>query len=447
MNFQEFKRNANKFNVFRKSDIAGSYHFPTATVSFESLESRDIDAIVQLREKLISKTQLSVQEYESIAKVMPLAFHEYTHFIDSTSTVWGMKLLSLMNAAYLSNDNYQRDESQFWQAKIFYDFLRSIALPDYYTHKHSPVSSRPWMATITAGQIFDKDGKITDRTILFQRFHNAEGGLMVRSPLSSVSILEASAMAQEIMSRMAFSFGLDNDSYIVERKKISQEAVDYIYNPNLTEYSVCAHLAANMLGTSDIAIAFAVSSVLTRVCLNLTDAAFDSLAANENLMDLVMLPDENDFSDRIRDGLRLRDLGTAFYIMTRCLPHNPELTKKDVNETVIQAIKKTGIDPTSIHANAIAFGKSIRDELKGSPIKPIRWLSEAGLNNLSKINPLSHTIDFHELDLPKSILGDSSEFFILGNPKSPLANKNIDSICDPLLDGQLWIERFAEGCC
>ncbi|MBA8737546.1 hypothetical protein [Chromobacterium violaceum] len=447
MNFQEFKKNTQKFNILKKSDIAGSYHFPTATVSFESLERRDIAAIVQLREKLISKAKLSVQEYESLTKVMPLATHEYTHFVDSTSTVWGMKLLSLMNTAYLSHDNYQKDETQFWQAKRFYDFLRSIALPDYYTLKHSSVSNRPWMAKITAGQVFDKDGKITDRTILFQRFHNSEGGLMVRSPISSVSILEASAMAQEIMSRMSFTFGLDSDSNIIERRRISQDVVDYLYNPNLTEYSVCVHLAANMLGTSDIAIAFAVSSVLTRVCLNLTDAAFDSLAANESLMGLVMLPDEHNFSRRIRDGLRLRDLGTAFYLMTTCLPYKPDLTTTDINKIATQAIKKMGIDPELIHADAIAFGKKVRDELKESPIEPIRWLSEAGLNNLQTINPLSHTINFHALDLPKSLLGDSSEFFILGNPQSPLANKTIDSICDPLLYGQLWIERFAEGCC
>jgi len=46
-----------------------------------------------------------------------------------------MKLLASMNAAYSCSDALQQDESQFWRAKRFYDFLRSIALPDYYTIK------------------------------------------------------------------------------------------------------------------------------------------------------------------------------------------------------------------------------------------------------------------------------------------------------------------------
>ncbi|WP_442808889.1 hypothetical protein [Trinickia soli] len=446
MNFREFKEATQRFNVLKRSDVAGCYHFATATVSFESLEQRDVETIIQMRDVLAARKRLSGPEYEAMAKVMPLAAHEYTHFIDSTATVWGMKLLSNMSAAYSCSDRYQRDATQFWQAKRFYDFLRSIALPDYYTVKFNGENTRPWRATITAGQVFDKDGRVTDRSILFQRFGNAAGVPLVRSPISSISVLEASAMAQETIFRMGLVAGLVEDYGIVEQRDFSRRLIDYLYNPEITEYSVCVHLAANALGTQDPRVAFDVCAVLTRVCLNLTDEAFDELAADDDLMRRINLPDEDDFSRRIRDGLRSRDLGTAFFLTTRCLPHKPDLTLDDIETVAGQAVEALGIDLTSVHARAIAFGERIEHELRGGRIEPIHWLAEAGLHNLRRINPLVPSLDFTQLHLPKAFLGDSTEHFLLGNPQSPLVARTVDSVFGPLFEGELWVERFAESC-
>lgn len=446
MDFASFKQATQRFNVLKRSDVAGSYHFGTATVSFESLERCDIDAITQLRESLADRKELSGPQYEALAKVMPLAAHEYTHFIDSTSTVWGMKLLASMNAAYSCSDALQQDEAQFWKAKRFYDFLRSIALPDYYTIKWDTKSTRPWSATVTAGQLFDRNGQATDRTVLFQRFSNASNEEMVRSPISSVSILEASAMAQETAFRMSLASALVDDYGIVERSEASRRLVAYLYNPDITEYSVCVHLAANKLGTADIRSAFAVCAVLTRVCLNLTDEAFDALAADDQLMRRVSLPDDHAFSRRMRGGLQSRDLGTAFFLMTRCLPYTPDLTKDEADVVTRKAIEALGIDLASVHVSAIAFGERVGQELRGSQIEPIRWLAEAGLDNLRKINPFARSLDFAQLHLPQALLGDSTELSVLGDPQSPLAGRSVDAVFEPLFNGELWVERFAEGC-
>lgn len=446
MNFEKFKQATQRFNVLKRSDIAGSYHFGTATVSFESLKRSDFDAIIQQREIFAGGEKLSGPQYEAMVKVMPLAAHEYTHFIDSTSTVWGMKLLSYMNAAYSCSDSLQQDETQFWHAKRFYDFLRSIALPDYYTAKRRTKNIRPWSATVTAGQVFDKEGRVTDRSILFQRFGNAEDEEMVRSPMSTVSILESSAMAQETAFRIGLVSALAEDYGIVERTEISRLLVDYLYNPDLTEYSVCVHLAANVLKTPDIGSAFAVCAVLTRVCLNLTDEAFDKLAVDEDLIRRVRLPNDHNISVRMRDGLRSRDLGTAFYLMTRCLPHKPDLTFDKAEAIARHAVEALGIDLGSVHARSIALGERVEQELRSSQIEPIRWLAEAGLSNLRRINPLTSRLDFAQLHLPQALLGDSTEHFVLGDPQSPLTSRNLDSVFEPLFNGELWVERFAEGC-
>ena len=446
MNFQEFKKATQRFNVLKRSDVAGSYHFGTATVSPDSLESRDLHETIPIRSVLAARGKLSGPQYEALAKILPLAAHEYTHFIDSTSTVWGMKFLSRMNAAYSCGDQYQHDEAEFWNAKSFYDFLKSIALPEYYTVKQRAQSTLPWSTTITAGQLFDKNGRITDRTILFQRFRNSKGEELVRSPISGVSILEASAMAQEVTFRMSLLAGAVDEYALIERASTSRDLAAYLYNPDLTEYSVCVHLVANVLRTPDIGSAFVVCSILTRVCLNLTDEVFDALAADEDLMHRVNLPDQHDFSRRLLDGLRLRDMGTVFFLLTRCLPNYPELTQGGSETVAMGAIEALGIDVSSIHADAITFAECVGQELRGSEIEPIRCLYEAGLNNLREINPLSPRLNFSRLHLPLALLSDSTEHFVLGDPQSPLAQRTIDSIYEPLIEGELWVERFSEGC-
>jgi len=85
-------------------------------------------------------------------------------------------------------------------------------------------------------------------------------------------------MAQETEFRMILTSGLVDDYRIVEQREVSRRLAGYLYNSDIAEYSACVHLAANMLRTADIGSAFAVCAVLTRVCLNLTDEAFDALA-------------------------------------------------------------------------------------------------------------------------------------------------------------------------
>jgi hypothetical protein len=182
---------------------------------------KDIEALVKLRVDWPGGEKLTASQYEVVAKVLPLAHHEYTHFIDSTSTVWGLAFLTKMNAAYSCNDSLRREESDFWPAKEFADVLRSIALPDYYTGRTKAKSTRPWEASITAGQIFDEKGRVTERTILFQRFLNGEKEPLVRSPISSASVLEASSMAQETALHMKFIGIVDGAFANTERQAFS----------------------------------------------------------------------------------------------------------------------------------------------------------------------------------------------------------------------------------
>lgn len=126
MQVSDFQRKTKKWNCFAATDTLGSFDFYTSIVSLDSLVSVDISIA---RQKLLEFLQkqannsgivLDIDSYHRIAKVFPLAVHEYTHFIDATSTLWGLRHLKMMKEAYEANDAIGGTESDFYKAKKYY---------------------------------------------------------------------------------------------------------------------------------------------------------------------------------------------------------------------------------------------------------------------------------------------------------------------------------------
>lgn len=210
MNIHEFKAKTKKWNQFAKVDTLGAFDFYTSLISLDALSATDISSIRSAFPHqgdivaAFEANKFSPEHYALLSKVLPLAAHEYTHFVDSTSTLWGLHHLRKMNEAYLADDRLGGKEADFYKAKNFYDHVRGIRLPDYYTVINpNAENSRPWRSEITIGTIFSKLGELSDRPVLFSRFSNCHDEPLVRSPISTVSILEASAMAQEMILQAA----------------------------------------------------------------------------------------------------------------------------------------------------------------------------------------------------------------------------------------------------
>lgn len=99
MRFGGTKKNFKAYNCLNDVDILGSFDFNNAIVSLDSLNRHDIDRVQHLFGGRILNTEessaLTVDQYLIAAKVFPLAIHEYTHFLDATSTLWGFRHLAL----------------------------------------------------------------------------------------------------------------------------------------------------------------------------------------------------------------------------------------------------------------------------------------------------------------------------------------------------------------
>jgi hypothetical protein len=109
-------------NILSSIDTEALFDFWTYTVSLDSLNLNDIEA---LNEKNTSVSSINYKH----RKVFSLANHEYTHFIDMTSTIYGIKHLLMMKNAYSIKGNTPGEEINFYKAKDFDCSSRFIRTP------------------------------------------------------------------------------------------------------------------------------------------------------------------------------------------------------------------------------------------------------------------------------------------------------------------------------
>jgi hypothetical protein len=324
MSYKVFRDKLRRNDCLNGIDTLGSFDFFTTVISLDAIEQRHLDRLRQafpdLGALFADDAPIPPDCYLALKDVLPLAIHEYTHFVDATSTLWGLQHLQKMNAAYLCGNQ----ESEFHHAKRFHDHVRGLRFPKYYTRIHDQVpNSTPWQYQVSIGKLFDSQGQLSNRPVLFGRFANAHGQLLARSPVSAISLLEASAMAQEIAIHSFLLARTPTDFQLVERHELKNRVLTHLYNPAITEYSVCVHMVANHEGLTDVIKAFRVCSVLVRIALNFSNAAF-SLVHDHCDVERVLgtTADERGFADAVRTGIGLGDRGVLYFLLLRALLPN-----------------------------------------------------------------------------------------------------------------------------
>ncbi len=439
MLYDKYKAKNLKTNILSKIDVLGSFDFTTCLISLDSLEVKDLE--------VLKNTELDVPEINAkYRKVLPLAIHEYTHFIDSTSTVWGFNHLLMMNDAYLSNDTINRNEKEFYKAKKFYDYLAKIKYPKYYTTIGELDKKVQWITYPTVGILFGSKGEITEETIMFLRFNSLSGEHIARSPISPVSILEASAMANEILSEMALLNNLNTKDLAVEKVFYLEKIMAIIYNKELTEYSACVHMLANQQQCTDIIQSFVLVSLITRVVLNCTEIVFDEIIKQNKLQELFNRAEDKPFLKRITDGLLHRNIGVLYYLLVFGLPEKSYLNPKTAVKGVEESINKLGINIEFIKESAIGYIDKNIQKLITSDIKSIVELASSAKENFDIIDIMSITLPFDKLNVPKVFLGDATETLIFNFKNNRLSEFNLEECFDELGEGESWINRFSEGC-
>ena len=449
MKFEDYRK-TRSVNCFSKVDTLGSFDFYNYIISLDAVTPRDVLEASKCGGTLAQGSPLSVDQFHVLDKVYSLAIHEYTHFVDASSTLWGLRYLKLLDLGYQAYGNPD-GVIRFPAAKALHDFGRSIAWPPYYTEKYGQgdPGNRPWRAQITGGRVFDTEGRPTERPIIFTQFSDKDGRRIVRSPISTVSILEASAMAQEFNFRMSGLAMLGDFERIIEMQDTNKKIFDYIYHPDLTEYSVCAHLFANHQQCQDVSIAYSCIGMLTRRVLNFPRVATPVVDAHIGavLHEINGWSPASEPTELVRAAIARHDVGGLFYLLVLCLPPNSYSSQAALLMGIEAALARLGLDANEVKDWADEEAAQAAEDLEASPIQQTKELSAAGLLNYRAIPWDQAGLRMDALHLPQVALGDNVTLtHIFHNPQNVLHQYNVARSYEELYPRESWVHRFAQAC-
>jgi len=265
---------AKNARCFPNIGVLGRYDPLTQIVTLDSIDEKTV-SLVSEQNDFVSKK-----------KLLPLLAHECRHWFDHISTVWGrQQLVAIYNAmnarAVHGPQEYHRIPAAFRQITL-------DSYPRYFstvTEDHEALADRKtWLYETTSGQRFSYEGHmLPDRPILFSRFMTQSGKDACRCPFSIESLLETSAVRDEMLLTSVLISELSSEGRLIEGKQFADDSLKRMYTPQLVKYSVAAHAVANSLHLTDISTAIELSSQLASVCLNLPDSSFESLKIPDNL--------------------------------------------------------------------------------------------------------------------------------------------------------------------
>ncbi|MET4679606.1 hypothetical protein [Stenotrophomonas rhizophila] len=426
-------------------DVLGSFDFYTTVIELGAIEPRHLARLNDIR-RMSEGAAPTLDYFHAYDRVMPLVVHEYTHFVDATSTCWGLHHLSLLDNAYRATRAEKED--RYHHLKSLHDHMRALRLPAYYRLVGREIRpTREWAYQVTIGRRFTAKGHAHDAPpIALCTFRTVAGDLLARSPVSILSLLETSAMAQELQSRITFLAIVEGAEASIEGHLQNEKALKYLYDHTITEYSVCAHLVANAQSCTDILAAYRLAGTLARFVLDFPAEGFRVAAAAPTLPTLFGVPETDEYVQAVRQGLRTGDHGMLYYVLATALPAGSTVSSDAMRKAISQAAQSLGLNMHMLRAAALAEGAAKLAHLRTSPSRALVALADAGKDNQARIPQLEIQLKLDTLHLPQVVLGDCASSCLLGAQDNLLRDMPADFYYDELSNLEKRSEVFAEAC-
>lgn len=455
MNFaQKIFDSKQSWTSLSKIDVQGSLNFVNLTIEFGSLDGSHFTRLAKLAPKagfseFLKAESLPAEVYQELKEILPLLVHEYTHFLDTCSTVWGLEYLSRLNDAYsVLNVPGAYNEQNLEKLKIFNDVARSIALPEYFTELHPKVdASRPWSLRTSRGKRFGADGKVTDQPIMFGVFLNSSGERIVRSPISIASLLEVGAMAQELFMKARLVQQLDEDIQFVEQKQLLDRELEVFYNSGLTEYSVCAHLVANQQSAPDILQTLRLASKIAYVALNLTTEIQERITITDDVLrKLAFDPGSTEARDFVRDAEK-GDRGIWFYVISRLVPAKSHGSNDAARQGIETALGSLGVTLEEVLSSARLRIGQLAEELVLSGSGSIATFGRVALSNFDERRVMDESLIWSDrIEYPPAMYGDWVVRTFFNKESAAFEISDFEENFNQLYDLQKATANFVEAC-
>lgn len=378
---------------------------PTNLASYNYIDQLVLFESVELKEILASGRAKSLAERWPLHfKLWVCAFHEYRHWLDMTSSVFGLHWLGeLFDVLEAHLGSHQAQPEQVEKCQHVSRMMAGIHLPDYYSTVDN-VIGQPWQCQPTVGQAFAATGEANpDHPIWFVRFATPEGVPISRQPISVSSLLEVRAVASEMVAGYGLLHGLPDKVFrTIEQNHFTKSILDRIYDPELTVYSAAAHWYANHRGITDVGEAYRASAFLAWFCLDSPAAWIESLTASSAFKER----QGEEMASRMTVSLRRRDRGALFFMLAA----DSRIKAADQFWEQLDGVLRSewGITLAVVQQNSRAEARQLLDRLAGTPgpVKPLVdiWRHNQDIQRADR--PLE--VSDRNVKLPAVILADNT---------------------------------------
>jgi len=408
--------------IFPNFNVDGFYDFYSQVII---LNSKNEDDVRRLKEATESGEKLTI--YQEIIKILPLMHHEYAHWIDHCSTLWGMQFLYELWDCYttqLRENGKNGEENEYYKKINLLDKFVKIKFPFYYSTKGKSIDNKRWNYEYSVGKLFDKTGRPSNYPIFFSRFKDSAGQLIARQPISLSSLLETSATYQELALSGALLESLDVVEKRIESDFLKTKFESKLYSPYFTEYTVCAHVLANSFTKSEVVDTYRLASVLSRLVLNFPNESFKTINSN------LVYKDINEFSGAFKISFNNKDRGALFFYLINFIGENYDhqnLEPEKITDIIKDALSKICPDENELEDKSNAEFSYWAKSLKELDTPYLNYLSDIGKFNHSKLKFYGKS-EYIILDLkvPGVVLGDDTYFCPYGNKELNVGERYMD---------------------
>ncbi len=440
---QKLKVNARSSGIFANIETIGSYDDFSQTVCIDYLDEQNYIKLAEACELYLKE---GISDYEPMTKFYSTCVHEFTHWLDHTSTLWGQKQLVVIYNSINAWTN--RKEQDFHHIAIANSERFRARLSSYYTEKYpidiQETATNIWRYAYSCGLEFGVDGRSrVDRPIIFTIFSNCNNQKIIRVPFSIVALTECNATYAELKVKLQGLALLDEDSRIVELALLERKIKQNLYNPELAIYSVATHCLANSIKpNNDVLQSYKFSAALATLCLNLPEILFSSLNIPEEF---------NIWGDRVQALQKLADPGFAFLIISNQAPKYQ--TEVSVEQWLTEAIQNAGLPSLEVINKLILeqMKKLEKEIIDGDHTNRLRYLLTVGRKNFTERgiwgkNVLSmENFGKNSIILPPVCLGDGYITSAIVNTM-PTNRKDLEQWIEQVIEIESSVNNFIRAC-
>jgi hypothetical protein len=259
---QTYSKNATLKGGLRSPDEAGAFDYLDGTISLYKYNKVDRRL---LKNAISFRTNVGIMDPE-LSNAIGLIAHEVTHYLDQTTTLWGIEFLFRRNRAmekFLSEETEPREvfllnACEILMHKDLVRVHRNIELENvslshviWYSEKYGPL-------------------------ILIEI--KKDGLLIAQTPLSMLSLLEANAISNETLAHIKIAICAMGHLSDFHQNRISSKLDSVLKDPDRLEYNILHILVKVHFKELNISSRLLLISALVDFSLNISSLDLAALA-------------------------------------------------------------------------------------------------------------------------------------------------------------------------